>query len=109
MGSNWCTVMNYRCAICDTRIYHPKRYFCWHCYNDFRDEIREKKEWTTFVVSEESKRRSREKRDAPVLIYLGDEWDISIGGTLIHKGYRYGQKKKRARSSGENREILRRV
>jgi len=96
--------MTYKCAICNTVIYRPNRYFCWHCYHDFKDAIHKKKEWTKFVVSEESKRRRREKRDAcTTLIYLGDRWDIGIGGTLIRKeGYRYGQEKKRARSSRKN-------
>jgi len=85
--------MTYKCAICET-IIRPNRYFCWHCYNEFRDDIRNKKEWTRFVVSEESKRRRGEKRDrdkSVMLIYLGDKWDIDTEGNLIRKeGFHYG-------------------
>ena len=98
--------MIYKCAICDTVIYRPNRYFCWHCYHDFEDAIRGKNEWVKFVVSEETKRRRREKseRDTPItFIYLGDKWDIDLKGSLIRKeGYHYGQEKKRARSSRKN-------
>jgi len=94
--------MIYKCAICETRIYRPMRYFCWSCYKQFRDDIREKKEWTKFMVSEESKRRRREI-NAPTFVYLGNKWDIDMEGNLIRKdGYRYGQEKKRSRSSREN-------
>lgn len=86
--------MNYRCAICETRIYRPNRYFCWSCYDLFKDDIRSKKEWSRFVVSEESKRRRREKSERDHLIsfiYLGDKWDINNRGDLVRKeGYRYG-------------------
>ena len=98
--------MTYRCAICDTEIYRPNRYFCWHCYHDFEDAIREKKEWTKFIVSEESKRRRREKSERDnfiTFIYLGNKWDIDMGGNLIRKeGYHYGKEAKRVRSSREN-------
>jgi len=94
--------MTFRCAICETRVYHPNRYFCFSCYSKFVDAIRAKEEWTKFIVSEESKRRRREKRDS-VLVYLGNKWDIDTGGNLIRKeGFQYGQEKKRTRSSREN-------
>lgn len=85
--------MAYKCAICETRVYRPDRYFCWRCYKDFRDDIREKKEWTRFVVSEEAKRRREERRDAPMLIYLGDKWDIDTRGRLIlrREGFYHGR------------------
>ena len=96
----------YRCAICDTRIYRPNRYFCWHCYDLYKDDIRSKKEWTKFVVSEESKRRRRtryELDNSITFVYLGNKWDIDTRGNLIRKeGFHYGQEKKRARSSREN-------
>lgn len=98
--------MSYQCVICETRIYRPNRYFCWHCYDLYKDDIRGKKEWTKFLVSEESKRRYREKSDknkSIVFIYLGDKWDIDALGNLVRReGYHYGQEKKRARSSGED-------
>ena len=92
--------MIYRCAICETRIYHRNRYFCWHCYKNFKEDISKKKEWTKFLMSEESKRRYKDK-NPQILIYLGDKWDVDTDGNLIRKeGYRYGQEKKRARGSG---------
>lgn len=91
------------CAICETRIYLPYRYFCKDCYIQFRDDIRKKKEWTRFVVSEEAKRRRQEKKDSPLLLYLGSKWDIDLGRNLVRKeGFHYGQETKRTRRSREN-------
>ena len=96
--------MVYKCAICSTQLYinNPRTYFCKSCYLTYKDDIIKKVEWTKFVVNEEAKRRRRDKNHI-VLIYLGDKWDIDLDGNLIRKeGFRYGQEKKRARSSREN-------
>lgn len=86
--------MSYKCAICENKIYRFDRYFCFHCYSLFKEDIRSKKEWTRFVVNEEAKRRRKEKSEwenSIGIVYLGDEYDIDNEGNLVRgEGYHYG-------------------
>ena len=86
--------MSYRCAICETKVYRFDHYFCLRCYDLFKDDIHDKKEWTRFIINEEAKRRRREKsekRRSISVVYLGDELDIDDEGSLVRgEGYHYG-------------------
>ena len=79
--------MSYECCVCGSRVISPTRYFCWHCYGLYGDDIRNKKEWTRFLVNTESKRRRDERKWSGKLVFLSDDYDLSDEKKLIRTNY----------------------
>lgn len=77
--------MEYLCSICERRI--SRGWYCYHCYQKYREDIEANEPWTRFVQSEEKERR---RRPTLTLVYLGDKWDISDDRRLVIRDGYYG-------------------
>ena len=71
--------MEKRCSICECIIF--KGYYCWKCYNTYKEDIFNKVPWVRFMLNCERKRRDK---TYPNFIYLGEgNWDIDNDGNLV--------------------------
>lgn len=91
--------MNYNCcAICGVRLpsSRPYSWFCYHCYEDWKDAIHKDEPWVVYLVKLERARRykMRKMREMGItVVYLGLEWDVDNDGRLVRRsGGDNGQK-----------------
>ena len=78
-----------RCCVCQKEIIteNPKKYFCKKCWNDWQEEILNKRTWITYCINDEHRLRRQELKDMMLVYGLGDRFDISDGKLIPLKAY----------------------
>jgi hypothetical protein len=76
--------MTKECAICEgpvpATLVKGSDYFCWKCFDQWREDVLAKKPWVMYLVTlEQSRRRER----SPFLVYIDDGYDVSDSHKLI--------------------------
>lgn len=66
------------CCICGKKIVTevPKRYFCYKCYEEWKEQILGKEDWVRICINDEHRQRRQALKDMN-MVYLGNEFDIS--------------------------------
>ena len=75
--------MTLLCAICTENTVR-KGLFCKSCYETYKQDIYDNKEWVKVCKSFEEKRRRTEAKERN-LIYLGDDLDINDSGKIVYR------------------------
>lgn len=66
------------CCICSKELHteNPRTYFCSSCYKLWKDVIKARTEWVTYLINLEANRRYHDKMMARLgitTVYLGDD------------------------------------
>jgi DNA-directed RNA polymerase subunit RPC12/RpoP len=75
----------YVCAICGGKV-RRDQWFCYACYQKFKQDIKAREPWTLLLRNDEQRRRRGESKQQPT-VYLGDKYDIDDNGNLVFKDY----------------------
>lgn len=76
--------MQKACAICECEITFPLQkgsdFFCWNCFEEWKEDILAKKPWIMYLISLEMGRRRKKEFN---YVYLDDGYDVSTDHELI--------------------------